>query len=219
MTRMPLMLCAGVVAIVVTGCDASAPHDAVDPATDPRTGKMLLDVIDEDAAAAKDDSFDGLAGPRGAGMSSSTEVWSVTRRWYQVSNEAGLAWPANSGLTWDEKFSAWVDSMRAIDAADGSTTFELTTPYAGVTLPAPTLECAETAMFLRATFAAWHELPFFMSAHHGTHGRVHFGHFGIVLSSGARVPGYPRFAQSYACLLYTSPSPRDGLLSRMPSSA
>ena len=25
--------------------------------------------------------------------------------------------------------------------------------------------------------------------------------------------------QTYACLLYTSPSPRDGLLSRMPSSA
>ena len=27
------------------------------------------------------------------------------------------------------------------------------------------------------------------------------------------------FAQHYNCLLYTSPSPRDGLLSRMPSSA
>ena len=26
-------------------------------------------------------------------------------------------------------------------------------------------------------------------------------------------------AQAYTCLLYTSPSPRDGLLSRMPSSA
>ena len=26
-------------------------------------------------------------------------------------------------------------------------------------------------------------------------------------------------AIAYACLLYTSPSPRDGLLSRMPSSA
>ena len=26
-------------------------------------------------------------------------------------------------------------------------------------------------------------------------------------------------AKGYACLLYTSPSPRDGLLSRMPSSA
>ena len=28
-----------------------------------------------------------------------------------------------------------------------------------------------------------------------------------------------RMADDYACLLYTSPSPRDGLLSRMPSSA
>ena len=27
------------------------------------------------------------------------------------------------------------------------------------------------------------------------------------------------FSESVACLLYTSPSPRDGLLSRMPSSA
>ena len=27
------------------------------------------------------------------------------------------------------------------------------------------------------------------------------------------------YAQSISCLLYTSPSPRDGLLSRMPSSA
>ena len=31
--------------------------------------------------------------------------------------------------------------------------------------------------------------------------------------------GSPAPTQAYACLLYTSPSPRDGLLSRMPSSA
>ena len=31
-------------------------------------------------------------------------------------------------------------------------------------------------------------------------------------------PGLPS-EESWACLLYTSPSPRDGLLSRMPSSA
>ena len=31
--------------------------------------------------------------------------------------------------------------------------------------------------------------------------------------------GYSVFASSRTCLLYTSPSPRDGLLSRMPSSA
>ena len=30
---------------------------------------------------------------------------------------------------------------------------------------------------------------------------------------------YLKTAKEYACLLYTSPSPRDGLLSRMPSSA
>ena len=32
------------------------------------------------------------------------------------------------------------------------------------------------------------------------------------------VPGMPD-TLAYTCLLYTSPSPRDGLLSRMPSSA
>ena len=33
------------------------------------------------------------------------------------------------------------------------------------------------------------------------------------------VPGLERTGQVSDCLLYTSPSPRDGLLSRMPSSA
>ena len=32
-------------------------------------------------------------------------------------------------------------------------------------------------------------------------------------------PKDSRFIWAYTCLLYTSPSPRDGLLSRMPSSA
>ena len=36
------------------------------------------------------------------------------------------------------------------------------------------------------------------------------------LFAAARAAGIPIF---YTCLLYTSPSPRDGLLSRMPSSA
>ena len=197
MTRMPLALIAASIASVVAGCDPVVPSGAADIAVDSSTGKALLEVIEDDVSAVKDDSFNGLAGPRGSSMSASTEVWQVTRRWYQVSDEAGIAWAENSGLTWDEKYAAWVDSMRKVEAADGSSTFEFVTPYKGITLPAPTLECAETAMFLRATFAAWHQLPFFMSAYHGTHGRVHFGHFGIVLSSGARVPGYPRFASSY----------------------
>ena len=39
------------------------------------------------------------------------------------------------------------------------------------------------------------------------------------LASGERVDGDAFPSWSCGCLLYTSPSPRDGLLSRMPSSA
>ena len=47
---------------------------------------------------------------------------------------------------------------------------------------------------------------------HGIHTRNEAGE--IVHLGGGSIP-----AMLYACLLYTSPSPRDGLLSRMPSSA
>ena len=38
-------------------------------------------------------------------------------------------------------------------------------------------------------------------------------------NSGGLDRNSPEFLYYYGCLLYTSPSPRDGLLSRMPSSA
>ena len=49
----------------------------------------------------------------------------------------------------------------------------------------------------------------------------------FVLYNKSNIPGRPENLHKYnkvlksllACLLYTSPSPRDGLLSRMPSSA
>ena len=41
---------------------------------------------------------------------------------------------------------------------------------------------------------------------------------GIIIAFATRYPT-DRIALFYCCLLYTSPSPRDGLLSRMPSSA
>ena len=43
----------------------------------------------------------------------------------------------------------------------------------------------------------------------------------VICRESAVIAGRPWFDQVYAqlCLLYTSPSPRDGLLSRMPSSA
>ncbi len=160
---------------------------------DRSTGKPLLEVSDGDGWRGP--SYD-VVGPRLSGLSAETEVWTVTRRWYQVSGEAGIAWSADSGLTWDEKYAAWVDAMDATTGEDGHVTVELVTPW-GDRLPSPRLECAEMAMFLRATFAAWYELPFFLTAWHADVGDIHMGHMGIVDDEGRRVPGYPRFGTDY----------------------
>ena len=96
-----------------------------------------------------------------------------------------MAWDANSGLSWEQKFHVWVGSLER----DGRT-FKLTTPF-GKTLGAPALECAETAMFLRIAFASWYELPFFIEAHDG--GRVFLGHMGIITVEGNRWNGTPNF--------------------------
>ena len=51
-------------------------------------------------------------------------------------------------------------------------------------------------------------------------GRVVLLFGSILLYSVANLAnGFVHSVEAYACLLYTSPSPRDGLLSRMPSSA
>jgi hypothetical protein len=180
-------------AVPFGACADAEPDVEPGAALDEDYGKPLYGV--DDSGAAKADSFDGVAGPKVAGLSASTEVWKVTRRWYETDAAAGLAWPANSPLTWDQKFSAWVDALPALGDGYGKT-FELTTPW-GRTLASPRLECAETAMFLRATFASWYGLPFYMTAWNPQAGQMHFGHFGIVDSNGTRVSGFPRFANDY----------------------
>ena len=141
---------------------------------------------------------DGTAGPRVAN-GVSTEVWAVTRDWSDVDPEAGMAWGASSGLDWEAKFDAWVASFRRIDRATGyGETFEVTTPFEGRTFEAPTLECAEVALFLRAAFASWYGLPFYIQgwdAH--TRQRMYAGHFGFVNADGARVGRFPSFRTSY----------------------
>jgi hypothetical protein len=128
-----------------------------------------------------------------------TQVWTARNKWEDTTTAAaraaGIAWPADSGLTWDEKYSKWIEGMKWIPGIDGySKTFELTTPW-GKTLPSPSLECAEMAMFLRITFAAWYELPLQLEAvSSGT--RVYFGHFGVRTASG-RFANSPEFAIAY----------------------
>jgi hypothetical protein len=129
-----------------------------------------------------------------------TQVWTARNQWEDTdtpaARAAGLAWPANSGLTWDAKFTRWIASLAWIPAVDNySTTVQLTTPW-GKTLPAPMLECAETSLFLRITFAAWYELPLVLESQ-DEHGQlVYFGHNGVRTRTG-RYAQSPEFAIKY----------------------
>jgi hypothetical protein len=129
-----------------------------------------------------------------------TQVWTARNKWEDVetvaAKAAGLAWPANSGLTWDQKYGVWLASLPWIPSVDGySMTVQLTTPW-GKTLPSPMLECAELSLFLRITFAAWHELPLFFEAQDGHGARVYFGHNGVRTQAG-RYAASPEFAIRY----------------------
>ena len=129
------------------------------------------------------------------------EVWSVTNAWSDkdtpAAKKAGIAWAENSGLTWEEKFDAWVGGMETMPAASGwGTTISIKTPFGDKKLPAPTLECAEVAIFLRVTFASWYHLPFYLRGWDAeTKQSVFAGHFGFVDAAGNGLPKFQRFKE------------------------
>ena len=143
----------------------------------------------------------GVKSLRVLGAYSSTRVWKVKNRWEDTdtaaARAAGITWSANSGLNWDQKFVHWVDHLKKINAHESSyaQTFKLSTPWGTKTLPAPSLDCADVWLFMRATFAAWYQLPFYMEAMDGSE-RVFFGHFGIRTRSG-RWASMPKFSSYY----------------------
>jgi hypothetical protein len=130
---------------------------------------------------------------------SETQVWTARNAWEDTTSTeakaAGIAWPAGSGLSWDQKYERWIDSLARTPAAWYGETFTITTPQ-GKTLTAPKLECSEVPIFLRVTFASWYGLPFFMTSVDGAGKRVYFGHFGVRTVAG-RYAQTPRFGVSY----------------------
>ncbi len=179
------------IAVVMVGC--------ADVSTDPLAeGEFIVEGDKEILDVEPGNRSVGFEyrGPKTSGLSSQSEVWTVSRSWHQVTNEPGMAWSSNSGLTWDEKYAAWVDLMGPVTGDDGHMTVELITPW-GKKLPSPRLECAELAMFLRTAFASWYELPFFMSAYSSTSGTIFSGHFGVVDANGTRVTNTPRYGTQY----------------------
>jgi hypothetical protein len=190
---------------------AIAPGCSSDDGLD-ENGKPTLDGSGyQDEPGGKADGISGARGLPTSADNSSTAVWNVSRDWNERDPEAGMAWPANSGLTWDEKYQAWVDAMEPED-----NTMRFITPY-GKTLPAPSLECAEVAIFLRIAFASWYELPFFMEARDRGE-RIFFGHFGIRTSSGSwgQMPSfktrYPDFSDQAEAVRNGAPWPSDSRL-------
>jgi hypothetical protein len=138
--------------------------------------------------------------------SSRTDVWKVTAQWEDRDPAAGIAWPANSGLSWDEKFGKWVSAMPWIPSLDGwSMTVQISTPW-GKTLPSPYLECAEMMLFLRITFASWYGLPLQLEAQDDNGQTIYFGHFGVRTKSGrwANAPEYAVKYKDYTGTSYTT---------------
>ncbi|MBL9026382.1 MAG: hypothetical protein JNL21_29570 [Myxococcales bacterium] len=131
------------------------------------------------------------------------EVWSVDNAWSDTdtaaAKKAGLAWGENSGLTWEEKFDRWVGGLETMPSESGwGQTISITTPFGDKKLPAPTLECAEVAIFLRVAFASWYHLPFYLRGWDSeTKQAVFAGHFGFVNAAGNGVGKFPRFKEKY----------------------
>ncbi|MBX3273208.1 MAG: PPC domain-containing protein [Sandaracinaceae bacterium] len=177
-------------ALLAFGCAADPLADAVE-----ETG---VDGPFEEVP--EEGKYDGTAvnGPR-ISAGAATEVWAVRHAWSDVTTEAGVAWAANSGLTFEQKFERWISTM-ATEARHqgGGQTFVMRTPHGDRSFHAPTLECAEVAYFLRAAFASWYGLPFFITGWDAT-GRqtMYAGHFGFVNASGARVGNFPSFRTAY----------------------
>ncbi len=187
-----------VIAVSVVSLSLAACSSDADPGN-PDDEWGMDGALSPTPAPGKDDS-QNRRGLLVATDTSRTQVWTARNKWEDTSttaaSKAGLAWPANSGLTWDAKFGAWLRSLPITTSADGSyQTVIITTPW-GKQLPSPALECAEMSLFLRITFAAWYELPWFMESVDSGGKRVYFGHNGVRTASG-RYASAPEFAIKY----------------------
>jgi hypothetical protein len=192
---LPLLL--ALTSSFAAACATEAPS-AFDEAAAETGLDAPADAVPEEGKA---DGVEAL-GPT-IGNGAATEVWAVRNQWTETNTAearlAGIAWPANSGLDWEQKYERWVSSFEVIPRGSYGQTIRLRTPHGTRTFDAPTLECAEFGMFLRATFASWYGLPFFVTGWDSTGRQALFaGHFGFVNRRGESIARFPAFRTAYA---------------------
>ncbi|HEV7559421.1 MAG TPA: hypothetical protein VGO00_28290 [Kofleriaceae bacterium] len=161
--------------MVAAGCTSNANDD---------DGSVT--ELDPGAPLGKEDSA-GVSSLPVNGDYGSTQAWTVSNQWEDTdttdARKAGIAWDANSGLNWDQKFSIWVGSFQQIPNIDGwFQTITISTPF-GKSVPGPKIDCADLALLLRISFAAWYHLPIYFVGYDGNT-PVYFGHFGVRTASG-----------------------------------
>jgi len=184
------------VPLLMAGC--AAEPTALDLAAEETGVDGPFDVTPDEEKADRASS----PGPRVA-AGAATEVWPAENAWADTTTaaarRAGVAWPADSGLSWEQKYDLWIaDFERTPSQTRSGDTFKIPTPYGERVLDAPTLECAEVAMQLRATFASWYHLPFFLQGWDADSRQSIFaGHFGFVNRDGQSVGRFPSFRTTY----------------------
>ncbi len=160
--------------------------------------ELDFEASDGEVGQSEDEVRESISGP--TVRSSTAEVWSIENSWTDISTvngrKAGVAWTADSGLSWEQKYTAWVSSFTKTAGANYGQTIQFKTPY-GKTMNGPVLECADVAVWLRMTFSAWYHLPFYLTgSYKGS--SVYFGHFGVVRKDGNPVTGFTRFKSAYS---------------------
>jgi hypothetical protein len=199
-----LLLAVSLLAVGQGGCGEEAAQEAgaefgIEGGALDEFGKPSFEGSGWTEPGGKEDALQGARGLLVSGDRDELAVWEVKNQWSDTetaaAKEAGIAWEANSGLSWEQKYVRWLEAMPRIDALSYGQTFELLTPW-GKSLPAPAIECAETAIFLRVTFASWYNLPFFLEARDAGGKRLYFGHFGMRTAEG-RYGQTPRFKRAY----------------------
>lgn len=195
-----LLLAAPFTLATLPGCSAEVTGDGDGEEQAGDDTKLSDTELGESLEAVSE----AAGGPVNVPASASTTVWEVKNQWADKdtaeAKKAGLAWAANSGLTWEEKYSAWFKSFGIITAEKGgwsstAKTWEFKTPQ-GKTVKSGVFECADTAMVMRVIFASWYNLPFYMTG--WSNGQAMYaGHFGFVTKDGARAGNFPTFRTLY----------------------